>query len=96
MMVSLAGEYQLKSNRESGYGRYDVMLIPRQGTRKGVIIEFKKADEDEALETACEKALLQIRKKDYRSELEAAGVSSIVEVGIAFQGKAVRVMGVSS
>jgi hypothetical protein len=71
MMMSLTGRYHVKSNRESGYGRYDVMLIPEDKSMSGVVMEFKKVDvyEDETLETACNEALHQIREKNYRSEL---------------------------
>ena len=55
----------MKSNRESGYGRYDVMVIPKDKTKLGIIIEFKKVDkeENEDLEKACQLALQQIEKK---------------------------------
>ncbi|MDO8686208.1 MAG: AAA family ATPase [Clostridiales bacterium] len=95
MMISLDGEYRIKSNRESGRGRYDIMLIPEDVKQNGIVIEFKKVNRkrDETLDAACEAALRQIRETGYRSELEALGVTHIIEVGIAFQGKEVRVKG---
>jgi hypothetical protein len=94
MMMTLTGKYQVKSNRESGYGRYDVMLIPNNKSLNGVVMEFKKVDtyEDETLETGCQDAIKQIREKNYRSELEALGVVNIIEVGVAFLGKDVKVL----
>ncbi|MDO8685306.1 MAG: AAA family ATPase [Clostridiales bacterium] len=93
MMVSLAGEYEVKSNRESGYGRYDIMLVPVDREKKGIVIEFKKVNEykGETLEEACMAALEQIRGKAYGSELSALGFKNILELGIAFQGKKVLV-----
>jgi hypothetical protein len=95
MMMTLTGRYQVKSNRESGYGRYDVMLIPNNKQNKGCILEFKKVekDENETLKTACEAALKQIEQKGYKSELESQGIMDVIEVGIAFEGKSVMVMG---
>jgi len=94
MMISLSGEYQIRSNRESGQGRYDIMMFPRDNAKNGVIIEFKKVNEKrgETLETACKAALTQIREKDYRKELEAFGVKGIIEVGIAFKGKETKIV----
>ena len=47
LLIFLNNVYEVKSNRDSGFGRYDVMLIPRDVSQNGVIIEFKKVDEDE-------------------------------------------------
>jgi hypothetical protein len=93
MLVGLGEEYQVKSNGESGYGRYDVMIIPKDINKKGIIIEFKKVDEEdeEDLEKAVKAALKQIKEKDYKRELTDRGVTDIIEVGIAFQGKNVLV-----
>lgn len=99
LLVSLSNRYEFRSNRESGYGRYDVMLIPRPvhsgqpAPLHGVILEFKKVDEEtnETLETACAAALLQIHEKNYRQELHDRGITDILELGIAFAGKKVLV-----
>lgn len=58
MFVSLKDVYDIKSNRESGYGRYDVMMIPRDKSKRGIVFEFKKVDkfEKETIETALENA----------------------------------------
>ena len=93
LLVSLNRTYQIKSNRESGYGRYDIMLIPKDKKNLGIIIEFKKVekDETETLETAAENALRQIQEKEYGQELLDLGVDNILDLGIAFQGKAVMI-----
>jgi hypothetical protein len=91
MLVGLSDDYEVRSNRESGYGRYDVMVIPRDLSKKGIIIEFKKVDEDEDLEVAATNALKQIEGKQYRQELLDRGVKDIIEIGIAFEGKMVLV-----
>lgn len=95
MMVHLGESYEVRSNRESGYGRYDVMIIPRDTSRgqKGIIIEFKKADrfEEESLEEAVVSALRQIETKQYEAELRAIGIKDVIKLGIAFKGKQVKV-----
>lgn len=93
MMVGIEKEYEVKSNRGSGLGRYDVMLIPFDCAKNGIIIEFKKVSSyaQETLETAVNKALQQIKAKNYAQELRARGVQKIIELGIAFQGKKVLI-----
>ncbi|MDI6879225.1 MAG: PD-(D/E)XK nuclease domain-containing protein [Desulfitobacteriaceae bacterium] len=86
-------EYEVKSNRESGYGRYDVMMIPGDLKQAGIIIEFKKVDaaEGEDLEKTAERALEQIEAKEYRQELLERGIHNIIKLGIVFRGKEVLV-----
>jgi len=93
ILVGLRPEYEVKSNRESGYGRYDVMIIPRDLNQAGIIIEFKKvdADEGEDLEKAAERALQQIEAKEYQQELHDRGIHKIIKLGIVFRGKEVLV-----
>ena len=92
MMVNLADTYQLRSNRESGYGRYDVMMKPFDKAGKAFIFEFKVLDPDEdekTLEDTLENAHAQIEKKRYETELLAEGFSKeqIRKYGFAFKGK---------
>jgi len=84
-------QYQVRSNRESGYGRYDVMLLPKDLSQHGMIFEFKKIDEedDKTPETALESALKQIHDRDYASELRATGVENIWGIGVVIDGKRV-------
>lgn len=94
MLIGLAEEYEVKSNRESGYGRYDVMIIPKDKSKLAVIIEFKKVNQrrKETLEIAVEAALNQIKDKKYAEEIKERGIENIMELGIAFEGKEVMVV----
>jgi len=89
MLVWLQDRYEMRSNRESGYGRYDLMLKPRQAGASGIIIEFKQVDEytGEKPEKALENALKQIEKRKYAAELVDAGVTAILKLAIVFRGK---------
>ncbi|MFT8342309.1 MAG: AAA family ATPase [Clostridium beijerinckii] len=93
MLVSLSNEYEVKSNKESGYGRYDVMIIPKDISKIGIIIEFKKIDYflDDTIEEATKEALRQIEEKNYAQELFQKEVKNIIKLAIIFKGKEVRV-----
>ncbi len=92
LLIYLADTYQVKSNRESGYGRYDIMLIPKDKNKLGIIIEFKKVLQKETLEDAARKALEQIKNKHYVQELKNLEIKQIKLLGIAFAGKQVLVI----
>ena len=92
MMLGLcavvSNRYQVKSNRESGLGRFDVALIPAIKTMPGYIYEFKFTNDDKVdLHTLAEEALKQINEKKYDTDMLAAGISNIRKIGIAFRGK---------
>lgn len=92
MMLGLCAvlsiNYQVYSNRESGLGRFDIMLLPRKKSIPGFIFEFKYTkDENVNLEVLAEEALKQIDEKKYGAELLEAGVCEITKIGIAFRGK---------
>lgn len=95
LMVELTGRYVLTSNRESGFGRYDVMLEPKHAEDDAIIIEFKVRDEDEeqTLADTVKEALLQIEKKKYEPKLIAKGIPAerIRKYGFAFEGKTVLI-----
>lgn len=93
MLVGLKDRYELKSNRESGLGRYDVMLIPRNIHDLGIVMEFKKVSrfEEIDLEAAAASALKQIEDKQYGQELIDRGVSRILYLGFAFKGKQILI-----
>lgn len=95
LLVQFQDTYQVKSNRESGYGRYDIMLIPRKTSLPGIVMEFKKVLEGrgETLDTAAEKALDQIKNREYITELKELGVKRMQLFGIAFLGKKIMVHG---
>ncbi|MCP4351438.1 MAG: hypothetical protein GY795_38720 [Desulfobacterales bacterium] len=87
MLVWMSDRYDIRSNRESGYGRYDLMLKPKDVSRQGIIIEFKKVHEDETHEDVLDQALKQIEDKEYASELGAAGVEDILKIAVVFREK---------
>jgi hypothetical protein len=93
MFVSLTKDYAIKSNRESGLGRYDVMIIPHDRQKPGIVIEFKKvsAFRKETLQKAVNAALKQIEEKQYATELAGMSIKQVIKLGIAFQGKKVLV-----
>ncbi|MCI0690970.1 ATP-binding protein [candidate division KSB1 bacterium] len=93
LLVWLSGRYEVKSNRESGYGRYDVMLIPRDPCAAGIIIEFKKVNtkRSETKDSAFVKAFQQIENKGYAAELQQRGIQQIRKLAIVFKGKQVWV-----
>ena len=95
LLVELRDQYEVRSNRESGYGRYDVMLIPRQKNQLAFVLEFKvyDAQEELKLEDTVQSALAQIEEKDYDTELVERGISKlqIRHYGFAFEGKKVLI-----
>lgn len=93
MLVGLKNRYEVRSNRESGYGRYDVMLIPKDPHELGILLEFKKVDPSEktTLETAVKSALKQIEDRNYAQELIDRGVKRILYLGFAFKSKKVLI-----
>ena len=100
LIVSLRSTHYVRSNRESGYGRYDLLLIPRAQPSlldvdptkwaSPLLLEFKQVAKEEELENAARAALEQIQAQAYRTELLAYPyLTAVVEVGIAFSGKSV-------
>ncbi len=87
MLVWMSDKYKIRSNRESGYGRYDLMLKPEDLSRQGIVIEFKRVYDSEKPEDVLKEALKQIENRQYATELEAAGVKDILKIAVAFQGK---------
>lgn len=93
LLALMDNHYKIKSNRESGDGRYDISLIPRENKYPGIVIELKwKSGLDEkSLERLSEEALKQINDKKYDSKIRNDGVEKILKLGIAFSGKKVRI-----
>lgn len=94
ILVSLSDSYEVKSNKESGFGRYDVMIIPKDVSKFGIIIEFKKIDElsKESVEEAAKNALKQIKEKKYESELLEREINNIIKLAIVFKNKDVEII----
>ena len=95
LTVELADRYVITSNRESGLGRYDVMMEPKEKKDDAVIMEFKVRDpkEERTLEDTAAEALAQIERKRYETTLEARGIDArrIRKYGFAFEGKQVLI-----
>ena len=93
ILLQLSDTHRIKSNRESGYGRYDILLIPKKILGVGIILEFKKVNpkKSETLESSAESALLQINEREYEMELREIGITKIFKYGIAFDGKEILV-----
>ena len=91
MSLYLEGEYIVKSNIESGLGRYDVSIEPKNKNKRGYILEFKATDNVDKLEEISKEALKQIEEGKYSSTLKQANTKEILYLGIAFCGKQIKV-----
>lgn len=95
LLVELRDRYEVKSNRESGYGRYDVMLVPRSMEDPAIVFEFKvfNPENEKKLEDTVQSALNQIEEMQYDAGLIEKGVDKerIAHYGLAFKGKRVLI-----
>ena len=91
MGLYLEGEYITKSNIESGLGRYDFVIEPKNKTKRAFIMEFKSTDNIEKLEEVSKEALEQIENKKYDVSLKQNGIKDITYMGIAFYGKQIKI-----
>ncbi|MCX6581828.1 MAG: AAA family ATPase [Candidatus Aminicenantes bacterium] len=91
MLTWIANTHEIKSNRESGYGRYDIMIIPRDLSQWGIVMEFKKTGKNESVKSAAKSALKQIKEKKYETELKERGIKKIKKLAVVFEGKNVTV-----
>ena len=91
MGLYLEGEYITKSNIESGLGRYDFLIEPKNKSKRAFIMEFKSTDSVEKLEEVSKEALEQIEDKKYDVSLKQNGIKEITLIGIAFCGKQIKI-----
>ena len=91
MGLYLEGEYITKSNIESGLGRYDFLIEPKNKSKRAFIMEFKSTDSVEKFEEVSKEALKQIEDKKYDISLKQNGIKEITYIGIAFCGKQIKI-----
>jgi len=91
MLSYLDGEYYVTSNFESGYGRYDILLEPRNQKDTAFILEFKVARSENELDKKLEEALKQIEDRKYDVELKNKNIFDIFKIAFVFYGKKVKV-----
>lgn len=93
LIALMDNQYKIRSNRESGDGRYDISLFPREKKYPGIIMELKWKNglDEEELKSLAKDALLQIENKKYDFEMREEGIENILKLGIAFSGKRVSV-----
>ena len=91
MMLYLDNHYYVKSNEESGLGRYDVVIEPKNKNNRGFILEFKIVKNEDNLEKVSEEAIEQIIEKKYDIGLRDRGIKDVTFVGVAFCGKVIKV-----
>ncbi len=92
MLVGLKDSYYVKSNRESGFGRYDIMLEPKDKNENSFVMEFKvyKEEKEKTIEDTIENAKKQIEERKYAENLEERGYTKITKMVFAFKGKEVK------
>lgn len=90
MLLTLGDKYIITSNRESGYGRYDIALEPKDKRDYGLIFEFKIGDKN-SIDKKAKEALVQINKKKYDRSMKNNGVLKVIKIGMVFSGKDVAI-----
>ena len=87
LLAALVPVFEVVSNRESGYGRFDIAVFPKEEEAAGALLEFKVAEKEEDMPERAKEALAQIKANKYASEFEQRGVKEVWQYGIAFCGK---------
>lgn len=95
LIAGLKETHLIYSNRESGFGRYDIAVLPRETApadqRLGILMEFKAVKGKESLEDSARAALQQIEDQRYQTELERHRIEKVLKIGLAFSGKEVAI-----
>ena len=87
LLATLMPRFEVVSNREAGFGRFDIAIFPGKKQRVGAVLEFKVAEKEDALQKRAGEALSQIQDRDYLAEFARRGVQEVWQYGIAFCGK---------
>ncbi|NDB81893.1 MAG: hypothetical protein EB127_04000 [Alphaproteobacteria bacterium] len=87
LVVGLRKNYVISSNKEAGYGRFDVMLLPKNKDKQGILLEFKTAETIEELPAKAQEALDQIKDKEYFHIFKQHEITKVLAIGLAFCGK---------
>ncbi|RZI46350.1 hypothetical protein EDM53_04305 [Rickettsiales endosymbiont of Peranema trichophorum] len=87
LVVGLRGEYYIRSNQESGLGRFDVVMLPKRSGRAGILLEFKATDDSKKLKAKAQEGLKQVKDKQYLELFRQNGVKEVLAIGLAFCGK---------
>jgi hypothetical protein len=90
-LLAFVKDYKITSNRESGYGRYDIMIIPKDKSKKGIILEFKCVRKGEKIDDNIKSALKQIEDKKYEAELNSQGIKEVIKYAVVFEGKKCKI-----
>jgi hypothetical protein len=90
LVVGLRDQYIINSNQESGLGRFDVIFLPKDKKRNGILLEFKTSTTPELLQDGAEKALKQIKDKQYTQIFNQHSVNSVLAIGLCFCGKQMK------
>ena len=91
MLLNLSSSYEIHSNKESGFGRYDISIIPKDTSKRAIIMELKKIGLTETKDTALANALQQIEEKQYETDIRKRGIQHISKLAVTFDGKRVWV-----
>jgi putative sterol carrier protein len=91
ILISLRDKYEITSDKESGYGRYDIAIVPKDRTKRAVIMELKSIDDfnGETTEQALDSALEQIESRNYETAVRQQGCNNILKIAVTFDGKRV-------
>ena len=98
LLARVEYDYDIRSNREAGMGRYDICLAPKDKALRGIIIEIKAADpdEDESLQDAIDAAEKQLLDRKYETELYAQGIAQVLLLAVGVKGKTLKVQEVKA